>query len=99
MIALHISSNQEAYYVSTLQDNDLSKGFITYSKLVWDLGIIHVFSLVQLIDCRIVMALLENKQYLEREECNLAIFGFPCSIMDMTFGVCISLIRGDYLII
>jgi hypothetical protein len=68
MISLLICSIQMASCVSTLQDSALSRGCFTSSKLVWDPGIILSFSLVQLIDCRVVMALLEDKL---REDCNV----------------------------
>jgi hypothetical protein len=50
LIALLIGSIQEASCVSTLQDNALSRGCFTSSRLVWDPGIILNFSLVQFVD-------------------------------------------------
>jgi hypothetical protein len=47
--------------------------------VVWDLGIIFSFSLVQSMERQVVMALLEDKQYLGREDCNVPILGFPYS--------------------
>jgi hypothetical protein len=47
-VALLIDSTQEASYVSTLPDSELSRGYFTSSRLVWDPGIIFSFSLVQL---------------------------------------------------
>jgi hypothetical protein len=46
-------------------------------RLVWDLRIILNFSLVQLFDRMVKVALLEDKQYPGREDCNVPIFIFP----------------------
>jgi hypothetical protein len=43
----------------------------------WDPGIIFRFNLVQLMEHEVVMALLEDKKSLGREDCNVLIFGFP----------------------
>jgi hypothetical protein len=84
-VALLIDSIQEASYVSTLSDHALSRGCFTSSKLVWDPGIIFSFSLVQSMERQVVMALLEDKQSLGREDCNVPIFGFPCSAVGDDF--------------
>jgi hypothetical protein len=89
IIALLIDNIQVASCVSTLLDSALRKGCFTSSRLVWDLGIILNFSLVQLVDRRVVMALLEDKQSLVREDCNIPIFGFSdFAIGDEFFGLC-----------
>jgi hypothetical protein len=68
----------------------------TYFRLVWDPGITLSFNLVQLVDHRIVMALLEEKQYLGREDCNVPIFGFPYSeVVDDLMGLCQPDQRGN----
>jgi hypothetical protein len=61
LIALLIDSIQEASCVSNLQNNALRRGFFTSSKLVWDPGIILSFSLLQLVDRKVVTVLLEYK--------------------------------------
>jgi hypothetical protein len=73
------SSIQKVSYVSTLSDHALSGGCFTSSKVVWDPSIIFSFSMVQLMEHQVVVALLEDKQSLGREDCNVPIFGFPCS--------------------
>jgi hypothetical protein len=94
LIALLIGSIQEASCVSTLQDSALSSGCFTSSKMVWDSGIILNFSLVQLVDRKVIMALLEDKQSLGREDCNVPIFGFSCSASGDDFRGCVNLIGG-----
>jgi hypothetical protein len=47
--------------VSTLQDNTVGGRYSTSFRLVWDSGITLSFSLVQLVDHRIMMASLEDK--------------------------------------
>jgi hypothetical protein len=99
LIALLIGSIQEASCVSTLQDNALSRGCFTSSRLVWDPGIILNFSLVQLVDHKVVMALLEDKQSLGREDCNVPIFGFSCSASgDEFWGLCQPDQRGNLIL-
>jgi hypothetical protein len=85
MVALPISSIQVASCVSALLDNDLRRGCFTSFRLVWDPGIILSFGLVQLVDHRVVMALFEDNQSLGREDCNVPIFGFPCSAIGDDF--------------
>jgi hypothetical protein len=46
-------------------------------RLAWYLGIIISFSLVQPVDHRVVMELLEDKQSLGMKEFNVPIFQFP----------------------
>jgi len=65
LIALITDSIQEAACASTLQDNTLTRGCFTSSRLVWHPWITLSFSLVQLVDCLVEVALLEDKQYLE----------------------------------
>jgi hypothetical protein len=78
-VALLSSRVQEASYVRTLPDHALSRGYFTSSRVVWDPGIIFSFSLAQSMERQVVMALLEDKQSLGREDCNVPILGFPCS--------------------
>jgi hypothetical protein len=49
LISLLTDSIQEAAHASTLQDNALSRGCFTSSRLVWDPRITLSFSLVQLV--------------------------------------------------
>jgi hypothetical protein len=72
-----IDSIQEVSYVNTFSDHVLSEGFFTYSRVVWDLGIIFNFIRVQQMEHQVVVEFLEDKKYLGREECNVPIFGFP----------------------
>ena len=44
------------------------------------------FSWVQLAECQVLMELLEDKQYLGREECHVPIFGFPYYAVRVTSG-------------
>jgi hypothetical protein len=62
----------------------------TSFRLVWDPGIILSFSLIHLVDYRVVMELLEDKQSLGMEDCNVPIFGFPYSAVvdDVTSCSC-----------
>jgi hypothetical protein len=85
LIALLIGSIHEASCVSTLQDSALSRGCFTSSGLVWDPGIILNFSLVQLVDHMVVMALFEDKQALGIKNYNVPIFGFSCSTIGDDF--------------
>jgi hypothetical protein len=78
LFSLLIGGLHEASCVSTLQDNIVGGRCSMSFRLVWDPGITLSFSLVQLVDHRILMALLEDKQTLGREDCNVPIFGFPC---------------------
>jgi hypothetical protein len=99
LVALLIDSIQESSCVSTLQDNALSSGCFTSSRMVWNLGIILNFSLVQLVDCKVMMALFEDKQSLGREECNVPIFGFSCSASGDDFrGLCQPNQRGNLIL-
>ena len=51
-VALPISNIQaETFYASTSQNSELRGGCFTYSKWVWDLGIMFRFSWVQLAKC------------------------------------------------
>jgi hypothetical protein len=77
-VGLLIDDIQEASYVHTLQDHTLSGGCFTSSRVVWNPGIIFSFSLVQLMEHQFVMTLLEDKQSLGREDCNVLIGGFLC---------------------
>jgi hypothetical protein len=48
-----------------------------------------IFNLVQLVDHRVMMALLEDKKYLGRTNCNVPIFGFPyIAFVDELMGLC-----------
>ena len=64
----------------------MSIGCFRSSRLVWDPRIILNFNLVQLVDRKVVMALLEDKQSLGREDCNVPIFGFPYYATRVTSG-------------
>jgi hypothetical protein len=64
--------------VSTLQGSIVGSRCSVSFILVWDPRIIISFSLVQFFVPMGVMALLEDKQSLGREDCNVPIFGFPC---------------------
>jgi hypothetical protein len=99
-VALLIDNIQEASYVSTLSDNELSRGCFTSSRLVWDPGIIFSFSLVQPVERQVVMALLEDKQSLGREDCNVPIFlGSPVLQLEDDFrGLCQPGQRGEVML-
>jgi hypothetical protein len=86
LIALLTDSIQEAPRASTLQDSALIRGCFTSSRLVWDPGITLSFNLVQLVDRMVEVALLEDKQSLGREDCNVPIFGFPYYATGVTSG-------------
>jgi len=99
LIALLIGSIWEASCVSTFQDNSLSRGCFTSSMLVWDPGIILNFILVKSVDCNIVMALFEDNQSLEREDCNVPIFGVSFSTIGGDFmGLCQPDYRGNLML-
>jgi hypothetical protein len=68
-----------------LQDSSLSRGCFTSSRMVWDLGIILNFSLVHLNYHWVMLELLEDNPSLGREDCNVFIFGFPCSVVGYDF--------------
>jgi hypothetical protein len=63
--------------VSTLQDIIVGSRFSAYFRCISDLGIIISFSLVQFIVLMDVMALLEDKQYLGREDMSCPHFCIP----------------------
>jgi hypothetical protein len=86
LFALLISGLHETSWMSTLQDNIVGNRCSTSFRLVWDPRITLNFGLVQPIDHRVVMALLEDKQSLGREDCNVPIFGFP-----------LLAVRGDFM--
>jgi hypothetical protein len=67
-VALLASGFQEASYVNTLSDNTLSGGCFTSYMVVWDPGIIFSFILDQSMEHQVMMALLEEKKYLGRED-------------------------------
>jgi hypothetical protein len=99
LFSLLIGGLQEASCVSTLQGNIVCSRCFTFFRLVWDPGIILSFNLVQFVDHRVVMALLEEKQSLGREDCNVPIFGFPCSVVgDDLMGLCQLDQRGDLML-
>jgi hypothetical protein len=82
--ALLVGGFQETSYVSTLPNHAMSGGCFTSYKVVWDLDIISSFSLDQSMGHHIVMALLEDKQYLGREDLSCTHFLVPlfCSRRD-----------------
>ena len=55
----------------TVQCSALSRRCYRSPRIVWDLGIIPGFSWFSLIDCGVALALLEDKQSLAREDCNV----------------------------
>ena len=54
--------------------------------MVWDPRITLGFSLVQLVDRMVEVALLEDKQSLGRGDCNVPIFRFPYYAVRFTSG-------------
>jgi hypothetical protein len=61
----------------------------TSLRLVWDSRITLSFSLVQLVDHGVVMALLEDKQSLGSDNYNDPIFGFPYfAVVNDLMGLC-----------
>ena len=58
----------------TMQCSALSRGCYKSPRIIWDPGIILGFSWFNLIDCGVALALLEDKQYLAREDCNVLFF-------------------------
>jgi hypothetical protein len=77
-VDLLIDSIQEVSYVSTLLDHASSGICFTSLMVVWDPGIILSFNMVQSMGRLVVMVLLEENQYLGREDCDVPIFGFLC---------------------
>jgi hypothetical protein len=55
-------------------------------RSVWDPGIMLSFSWVQFVEYQVVMALLEDKQSLGREDYHVPIFGFPYYVARITSG-------------
>ena len=55
----------------TVQCSALSRGCYKSPRIIWDPGIILGFSWFSLIDCGVALALLEGKQSLAREDCNV----------------------------
>jgi len=76
-VAFLVGSFQEASYVSTLSNHALSEGCFTSSMVVWDPGIIFIFSLDQLMEHQVMMALLKYMQYLGREGSSCLYFWVP----------------------
>jgi hypothetical protein len=71
----------------------------TSFRLVWDPRIIISFSLVQLVVPMGVMALLEDKQSLGREDCHVPICGLPCyTVGDDFWGLCQLGQRGEVML-
>ena len=54
-----------------MQCGALSRGCYRSPRIIWDPGIIPGFSWFSLIDCGVALALLEDKQFLVREDCNV----------------------------
>jgi hypothetical protein len=63
--------------LNTLQDSIVGSRCSTSFRLVWDPGIIISFSLVQLMECQVMMALIEDKQSLGREDLSCPHFWVP----------------------
>ena len=57
-----------------MQCNALSRGCYRAPRIIWDPGIIPGFSWFNLIDCGVVLVVLEDKQSLAREDCNVPFF-------------------------
>ena len=55
----------------TVRCSALSRGCYISPRIIWDPGIIPRFSWFSLIDCGVALALLEDKQSLVREDCNV----------------------------
>jgi hypothetical protein len=64
----------DQWYSGGLLYNIVSDRCSTSFRLVWDPWTILSFISVHLVDHRVVMALLEDKQYLGREDYNVPIF-------------------------
>ena len=62
---------QEVSGDGTMQCSVLSRGCYRSSRIIWDPGIILGFRWFSLIDCGVTLALLEDKQSLAREDCNV----------------------------
>jgi hypothetical protein len=77
LVSLLIGGLQGAPGVSTLQDNIVGGRCSTSFRMVWDPGIIISFSWVQLVVPMGVMALLEDKQSLGREDLSCPHFWIP----------------------
>lgn len=61
----------------------------SFLRLTWDPGIILDFNLVQSVDCGVVLALLEDKQSLGKEDCNSPFSRFPCfAVGDNFINLC-----------
>jgi hypothetical protein len=60
-VALLVGGFQETSNVSMLSDHVLSEGCFSSYRVVWDPGIIFSFNLDQLMECQVMMALLEDK--------------------------------------
>ena len=76
-VALLVGSNQKISYASALSDDVSCRGYFTSFRLVWDLGIIFILSMIQFVEYQVVMEFLEHKQSLGREDGNVPIFGLP----------------------
>ena len=55
----------------TVQCSALSRGCYRSPRIIWDTGIMPRFSWFSLIDYGVALALLEDKQSLAREDCNV----------------------------
>lgn len=84
MIVLLIDSIHDLMYVSTSQGNTLSTRHFMPSMLEWNPGTITSSSLVQPVAPLVVRALLEDKQFLGREDCHVHNIGFPILQLKMT---------------
>ena len=58
----------------TMQCSALSSGCYKYPRIIWDPRTILGFSWISLIYFGVALALLEDKQYLAREDCNVPFF-------------------------
>ena len=57
----------------TVQCSALSIGCYISPRIIWDHGIVPRFSWFSSIDCGVALALLEDTQYLAREDCNVSL--------------------------
>jgi len=71
LITLRTAGGQEVSWVGTLQGSTLSKGHYQPPRLHWDPGIILGLSSFSWVTSRAVLVLLEDKQFLGREDCHV----------------------------
>ena len=72
LVTLLIGGFHGKFCDGTVQCSALTRGCYRSPRIIWDPGIIHRFSWFSLIDCGLELALLEDKQSLAREDCNVS---------------------------